>query len=433
MARSRSGGGAYAMALVAMGCLFVVALLFAIIFYTKIEEAETAQADAEKNLARFITSSETAMADKLPVENGSIYNYQADRIDTLTGQVSALTAQIAEAELLASQANEQVNVRTNTINTLQAKVTELETKARADLQAHQAEVDRLSAANDALQQQLAQLKTQVQTQITGAGDAARQQVEALNEQLLAAQATEVELRNLILDLEREKERLGGLLGANVLETRVTTADGEISSIFANGDQMFINRGRNQGIMLGMTFEVYNPGIVISLEDGTNQLRGKATIEVFKVDAESSTCRIVRQTRNTVIDPGDPIANIVYDPEKTYTFFVFGYFDVEGDDGPNDIDRIRNMITQWKAKSASLKEDEEGLPILVPEVDYLVLGEEPEFPVDPGDIIDPVQIREYQEKRQAYETYQKLVEEAKRLRIPILNQNRFLDLTGYYQR
>ncbi|MEM9019186.1 MAG: hypothetical protein AAGC44_01375, partial [Planctomycetota bacterium] len=71
---------------------------------------------------------------------------------------------------------------------------------------------------------------------------------------------------------------------------------------------------------------------------------------------------------------------------------------------------------------------------VPEVDYLVLGKEPEFPadLDPG-VIDQVLIRENEEKRVAYDTYQKLVEEAKRLRIPILNQNRFLVLIGYYQR
>lgn len=434
MARSRSGGGAYAVALVVMGCLFVVTLLFAIIFYTKIEEADAAREAAVQRQTTYITPSETARADAMNVENGSVFSYQAERIDSLTNQVTALTSQRADADLSATQANEQVEIRQERIAELEADIEQLEADAKAALEGYEAEVARLESARDNLQQQLTQVNTQATATITNSGDAGRRQIEELNTQLAEAQALQSELNAQIATREKRIEELERYLKANVLETRVTTADGEISSVFANGRQMFINRGRNQGVMLGMTFEVYEPGTVISLEDGTNQLRGKATIEVFEMDDDSATCRVVRQARNTNLDPGDMIANIVYDPNKTYIFYVFGNYDIEGDGGPNDIDRVRNMITQWNAKVADLQVDEEGLPILVPEVDYLVLGQQPEFPpdLDPT-IIDQVAIREQQEKRQAYDTYQKLVDEAKRLRIPILNQNRFLDLVGYYQR
>ena len=63
---------------------------------------------------------------------------------------------------------------------------------------------------------------------------------------------------------------------------------------------------------------------------------------------------------------------------------------------------------------------------------LVLGVPPALPTgNPGD--DPVQIEIQAELQERYNRYEQLMEQANELSIPILNQNRFLSLVGYYRR
>jgi hypothetical protein len=69
-----------------------------------------------------------------------------------------------------------------------------------------------------------------------------------------------------------------------------------------------------------------------------------------------------------------------------------------------------------------------------DVDFLVLGMEPELPVAPDpDETDPVVLENYKVAREKYLTYQSLVNQARQLSVTILNQNRFLTMVGYYRR
>ena len=68
------------------------------------------------------------------------------------------------------------------------------------------------------------------------------------------------------------------------------------------------------------------------------------------------------------------------------------------------------------------------------VDYLVLGIEPPLPdALSANEIDPVLIARNVEQKRAYEQYHKLIGQARTLAVPVLNQNRFLALTGHYER
>ena len=69
-----------------------------------------------------------------------------------------------------------------------------------------------------------------------------------------------------------------------------------------------------------------------------------------------------------------------------------------------------------------------------EVDYLVLGVAPTVPErPPEDDFDSEKEERWFKAREQLGVYQQLVARAQTLSIPILNQNRFLELTGYYQR
>jgi hypothetical protein len=189
--------------------------------------------------------------------------------------------------------------------------------------------------------------------------------------------------------------------------------------------VFINRGRNDHVLLGLTFEVYSrkTGVV---SDDTGELRGKGTVEVISVSENSSVCRVVRVTRGQAIVEGDLIANVVYDPNITFKFHVHGDFDIDNVGQVSEVDRrrIETMIEEWGGKLTRQ---------LTYDVDFLVLGRDPALPERPEDQLDPVAMQRYAADQKRFETYQELIGEAKALKIPVLNQNRFLVLIGYYQR
>src|SRR5690606_39257777 len=131
--------------------------------------------------------------------------------------------------------------------------------------------------------------------------------------------------------------------------------------------------------------------------------------------------------------GDVIANLVYDPKMKFTFFVFGDFDLDGSGQPTLTDRRRidGMITAWGGQVVTTNANDPKA--LSAEVDFLVLGAEPVLPYEALDKTDPVAIENYNRALAKFVTYQNLTAEAKRLSIPVLNQNRFLTMVGYYQR
>ena len=208
---------------------------------------------------------------------------------------------------------------------------------------------------------------------------------------------------------------------------IAQADAVITGLVGEQDRVYLNRGRRDRITLGMTFEIFDDGHLVRLEDTGGELRGKGTIEVIDVRDTSSTGRVVRVERGQNVEEGDQLVNIVYDPNATNRFFVYGDFDIDNTGEPQVTDRrrIENLITTWGGRlNEALSYD----------VDFLILGEEPPLPepLPPG-VIDPVRIAQNVEAQRNYETYQQLVGEARNLNIPILNQNRFLNLIGYYRR
>jgi hypothetical protein len=192
--------------------------------------------------------------------------------------------------------------------------------------------------------------------------------------------------------------------------------------------VYVSLGRADRLQMGMTFEVFDANELVKLDE-YERVRGKATLEVVSVEEATSIARIVRQERGRPVQEGDAIVNLVYDPQAVYKFYVYGEFDIDGDGVPdeNGIDTIKSRVRQWGGRvSDSLTYD----------VDYLVLGMEPPLPTAPPEgEVDPVKIAQYVQAQREYETYQELIGEARSpsLQIPILNQNRFLALTGYYDR
>ncbi|MCA9311245.1 MAG: hypothetical protein KDA21_08570 [Phycisphaerales bacterium] len=204
-------------------------------------------------------------------------------------------------------------------------------------------------------------------------------------------------------------------------------DAHVIGINAPANEIYIDRGRNDRVVLGMTFEVYDDAGSIRVNPETgNYPQGKSTVEVIRLSDSSSTARILRERRGNPIVNTDVLANAIYDPNKTYAFAVYGNFDTNGDGihTRQEAQDIKGLIESWGGR---VMDDVSG------NTDFLVLGVKPLLPPEPksGDPIEV--IRNYLDLSQDAARYDTLFNTAGQTGIPVLNQNRLYTLTGLHAR
>ena len=208
----------------------------------------------------------------------------------------------------------------------------------------------------------------------------------------------------------------------------TLVDGTVLEV-STGDEVFIDRGFEDRIELGMTFEIYDSHS--QLREDVNGVipRGKASIEVVKVGKTTSTAKITRSTSSQPIVRDNIIVNAVYDPEYKYSFLVHGEFDADGDGLPESNNRfIKDQIERWGGKIIN---DEGMLP---GDLDFLVLGISPQEPKGrPQRGASEAMMDDYARRKRAFLDYEHLLEQARAAQVPVLTSNRFLVLTGQRDR
>jgi hypothetical protein len=325
--------------------------------------------------------------------------------------------------------------------------------------------DQLAAANQKLQDEIAARNKLLAdrdakvAEANAAADKARQEAEQYHQEAQrSAESIQASAQSDIRKLQQaadtlnkqiadetgkirqlEKDRIGlqqrlHLVRVNPNESIIQHPDGVINRL-VDKDTVFINIGRRQSVTTGLTFEVYdkNRGIpplgesAKALSD-TELPVGKASIEVFNVFDDSSECHVIKLAEGQHLEQGDLIMNLVFDPNIHYTFFVYGDFDLSnsGVSSPGDADVIRRMIIQWGGRISDR-------PVPDVNTDFVVMGKEPTVSSSSveasGDNIEKIeQGRQQSQKQKAYDA---VIAEASRLSIPIMNQNRFLYFTGFY--
>jgi Na+-transporting methylmalonyl-CoA/oxaloacetate decarboxylase gamma subunit len=533
MARARgSAAGGLAIALTVTGIGFVVCLFLAILFYTRIAAAEAGRADAEQQLNQFATRAEIAspdIKDMLAADKsvGSVVNQLREENRYLKRLITGIpdsnrdrigtqlkTENIAEDVNLIQEIkrlNAEHRIDRQTIENLQTAAKAAEDRvAQADRDKRQ-----LAEAYESSRKQLTgdvtNLKSSQQKYETQVASASQSLKDDLVKLRTDSQQQVTALNGRVAQLEEEKRLLAQRLDRYEREAKQESAlgrvdpstlpDGQIVSILSEDNLVYIDRGREHRMLMGMTFAVFNrvPGIV---QDEKGEYKGKAKIEVVQVNDRSSLARVVESSRGETLVAGDIIANAVYDPNMTFRFYVHGDYDIEGLGQATVGDRrwIETMIRQWggelenrpanpgkwlatrvddemhnqftqlatrlgdnqdaaratlaalmmymnapqKQQEAAYSDAGSRLDRLAAargralelsyDVDFLVLGMEPELPVAPDpDETDPVVLENYKVAREKYLTYQSLVNQARQLSVTILNQNRFLTMVGYYRR
>ena len=205
-------------------------------------------------------------------------------------------------------------------------------------------------------------------------------------------------------------------------------DGRVLEV-GSGNEVFINRGELDHIVLGMTFDIYESASQLRFDEGGNLPRGKATIEVVKVGPTTSTAKIKRSTSSQPIIRDNIIVNPVYDPDYKFSFIVHGNFDADGDGEPESNNSfIKNQISRW---GGIVIEDDGVIP---GDLDFLVLGITPRKPThQPSRGASPAMMDAYAKQQRAYDDYENLQEAAKAAQVPILTANRLDVLTGHRSR
>lgn len=454
MARGRSGGAGYAIALVAVGFLFFIALIFAVIFFVQSNTASAQAAEAREQLEVFVNDNERENPEVQALKGGdqsvigALLEQRRQLKRTIFADPNVELSLDGEDGPIATM-REQLGVQyalEREIQDLKANVKALEERqqsAQTELDQARAKFQSLSKIREQTQAAFQQAKDALSKQSGQAIEEVRKALEKAQQGLNQAQSEQKDIRSQaeqqvresqqsvqemqsrIAQLENIVRRLREELGTTVQLTEVTPADGKVVSIDDESKSVYVNRGSNDQVLLGMTFEVFGPDELIKLNE-YEELRGKATIEIFQIDDATSRGRIVRQEPGSYIRAGDQIANLVYDPNATYAFYIHGDFDLDQDGQTTRAERrrIEALVRDWGGEIA----DE-----LTYDVDFLVLGERPELPAPlPDDVIDPRVIAEHRRQMQAYETYTELEAAAKQLSIPVLNQNRFYALVGLYE-
>ena len=205
-------------------------------------------------------------------------------------------------------------------------------------------------------------------------------------------------------------------------------DGKVIDV-GSGSEVFIDRGKNDHVVLGMSFDIYESPSQLRVDKDGNFSRGKATVEVVKVGPTTSTAKITRSTPGQPVVRDNIIVNPVYDPNYRFSFIVHGNFDADGDGvAESNNNFIKDQIARW---GGVVYEDNGVIP---GDLDFLVLGISPRAPV--GKLKRGATIaaeNAYNAQQSEYLDYESLREQAKTAGVPVLTANRLYILTGYQGR
>lgn len=201
------------------------------------------------------------------------------------------------------------------------------------------------------------------------------------------------------------------------------ADGKVLRVLADQAVAYIDIGKRDRVMPGMTFAVYSPFRGVSKEG-----RGKATLEVTDVFADTSQCKITSvEEPGGIVVAGDLVANPVFERGRTYTFVVAGDFDLDFDknaeiDDPGGV-KVKKLIQAWGGRIVD-KVDEQ--------TDFVVLGRAPLFRAPPAGNKpedEAARIRS-EEQRKQLDAFNQIKTAAQGLSLPILTRLEFFQFIGY---
>jgi predicted nuclease with TOPRIM domain len=228
----------------------------------------------------------------------------------------------------------ELNARTSELATARTEINDLDSDIERLKETHQEELDAVTGKIAAYEKAAEDYRTElhkVKGEYYSAIDRLRERYEGDIARL------ENEKDALFQDrvvLKSRLDELQEILSVSRLQAQdpSTLVDGRIVDTIGGSDEVYIDRGKQDRIVLGMTFEVYDDESALQEIDRlTGEMpRGKASLQVVQVRETTSKCMITRAIPGRPVVRTDVIANAVYDPNYVFKFMVHGKFDVDGD-------------------------------------------------------------------------------------------------------
>ncbi len=451
MAGRTSAGIGVGIAITVLAVLSAALFVLTMVFYSQKQAADREIAAARGRNDLFIRDVEREMPTVREVIQQArgksavahLMEQQSLVMRTVSGRPDmSVTDMQTQAGALLSQGESlmgRIRSQASKIQELERQVANAEASRRSAQQDAQAEADRIGRIEREAQATIADLTSQIgdyqgrinmyrdnvdtlevqmREQIERRTDSHTQRERALSERLSRLQTENALLQDQVASLRGV--RSGDTLRPMAEEALV---DGRVVEIRPGSNEVVISLGRQDKIQLGMTFSVYADASRLRPDPTTGEYNeGKAVVEVIDIDRDTSRARIVRESRGNPITRGDVIANPVYDPKKEYRFVVYGNFDVNRDGlaTREEGEDLKSLIRSW---GGIVQSDLTG------GVDFLVLGQKPVLPPQPGPDAPLEVLQEYVRLQTVVSNYDQLFARAASTSIPVLNENRLYTLIG----
>ncbi len=449
--------------------LFIVAMVFAVIFYVKAEDFKTRLSDHSNNMANIASEKEQRSLTKVIGKKLKAKSYLGTLVSYLDDMLSATTGKLPEDELTLEEKVNNAKMKINeTIGTLGKSAsgtygpdgvdliqTIITLKSGFDSANHNLDQTRkmlndlqdefdISVENFRIEEQrLIDEKNHYQAE----ADKVQQNYDQLNRKsqqsadeqvktyMNKLKKTEAKLKQKNLDFIQLQTKLGK--NQQALQTAITKIedikprpdieveafkpDAAVVSVDMQTNTVFIDAGSNDHVYVGLTFSIFDKNAPIP-EDGL----GKAEIEVFGVTETVSVAKFVSYSKKNSVVPEDIVVNLIWDSKKSNSFVVAGNFDFDRN-GKIDHDgkeKIVQLIERWGGRIV----DEVSI-----ETDFVVLGKRPRVMKKPSRSdyeIDPMIKQRYETSQRKISQYNGILSRANTYGIPVFNLSRFLNLIGY---
>jgi hypothetical protein len=449
--------------------LFVAATTIAVIYYVKFEDQRTKAEKAERSLEEMATPSEIQDIGKIVGQKELNKSRLATMVDYLDETVTLIMGGVPKdtsAEVKVDTVNRNFrDTLTLAQEHIKAEVIDPNTTGLVQIvQKLKTEMDNTKGQLQTVDEQLMDLRSDFndamietynkERQLIAEKEGYRLQVDKIKQdyndlEKLLVQTSEERIQSLMaqlkeeeanyekehqdklqiqaqLDMNRDKmkrqeQELRAILPLPDSEVTAHKIDGQIILVDDSAKVVHLNVGRDDHVYPGLTFSVYDKNMPIP-RDG----KGKAEIEVYSVQKNTSMARILKSEIKRPIILDDNIANLIWDSDKTNVFAIEGEFDLDGDGKIEEdaVDKIKALIGKWGGKVAN------SISI---ETDFLILGIPPivlRRPTVTELEIDPTATERYEASRQKLTQYMEIQSQAQALLIPVFNYERFLFFIGY---
>lgn len=453
---TRSASTGVLVTLVIFVILTIALLVGNILQWTQMKSVTEAMRKNDEMYKRMGTSAEVGTDDvkRLETMAGSsqkkLIPYLVDLNQQFSGQLTGDRGKVIDDKTLAEALKAMGVEEGGTVKSLVARLKANADTSAAELKSLKDRMDQVKAQIDAASAKAAQAGTQdsevlakasqALADLSAAAEAYRSDAENLKQGLAGAKQ-DFDRRVAEVKTERDSTVDGLKNDSAQLQTQLDQAqkklsqfetglqnpallvDGHVIEVNGSEGQIFIDLGKQQRLQAGTTFEVFETPEQIR-SSGEQGLRGKASIQIMRVGDLTSTARVIRSTPGRPVVKNDLLANAVYSPSHRYRFLVHGKFNVDGDKfaSADETQLIVQRIKDWGGTVSS--EDR-----VTGDLDFVVIGEVPEEPNPLSPTASNEEVDAYQRAKASKDQYEKILNDATRARIPVLNWNRFQSLTG----